>query len=36
MTPSGWGWEAEKGIVDSWKEDTGQTGVHEHEYGPEK
>jgi hypothetical protein len=25
MTPSGWGWEAEIGIVDSWKKDTGQT-----------
>jgi hypothetical protein len=36
MTPSGWGWAAEKGIVDSWIKDTGQTGVHAPEYEPEK
>jgi hypothetical protein len=21
MTPSGWGWEAGRGVVDSWKKD---------------
>lgn len=24
MTPSGWGWEAETGIVDSWKKTLGK------------